>query len=104
VHHLTVLFAVFSVANAIAHGNSKTAVYEGNCVDGTSCSKEERQLIHDKLWSQCQAMGANDMSGGFDGGGYHFKYICSCVHGDTQLPFIYRDPDFSAEVTFGKLC
>jgi hypothetical protein len=104
VHYLTILFTAFSVASAITHGNPETAIYEGNCFDGINCSEQKRQMIYDKLWGQCQAMGAKSMPGGFDGDGYHFKYTCTCVHGDTKLPFIYNDPDFAAEVTFGELC
>jgi hypothetical protein len=99
-----ILFAVFSVASGTSHGNPMTAVYEGNCFAGITCSAQERQTIHDDLWSQCQSMGGKTMPGGFDNDGYHFQYTCTCVHGNTWLPFTYNDPNFAAQANFGELC
>ncbi|KAG8158334.1 hypothetical protein KVR01_012095 [Diaporthe batatas] len=90
------------------HGSPIRVAFEGNTQFGKNTRDDQRQHVHDALVSACEGIGAqgsDPLSGGFDSEGYHFKYVCSCAHGDTSLPYTVRvDPWWSAQATYSSGC
>ena len=51
--------------------------YEGNCLAGVDCTQEERDLITSYIARDCQQTSCNKpLEGGFDGGGFHYRFTC----------------------------
>jgi len=110
------LFAIpvllFSVAaSATKHGDLIIVAYEGNCksqnATSSVCTGDQQGQVHDAIQGNCEAIGARSWSpitGGFDGGGFHFKYLCYCAHGNTGLPFQIRAKLFDAQATYDRQC
>ena len=113
---LSTLFAMpvllFSVpASAKRHGDPKVVAFKGNCKSMSAasgaCSTGQQKQAYDALHANCVGIGAKPWSplvGGFDGGGFHFKYLCYCAHGDTGLPYSIYDPHFDAQATYNSPC
>jgi hypothetical protein len=103
---------LFSVpASATKHGDPMVVAYEGNCKSGDTksnvCSEGQQQYVHDVIQGNCEDIGAQSWSpltGGFDGGEYHFKYLCYCAHGNTGLPFEIKENLFDAQATYYSQC
>ncbi|EQB55519.1 hypothetical protein CGLO_04548 [Colletotrichum gloeosporioides Cg-14] len=106
-YYLAIALLAANIA-AAARGRPIRVAFEGNVIFGDKTLDSQRQQVHDALESACKgigAQGADPLTGGFDGEGYHFKYICSCAHGDTGLPYVVR-PDnwWSAQATNAGSC
>jgi hypothetical protein len=113
---LSILFAIpvllFSIpASTRKHGRPIIIAYEGNCKSMTivtaACSNGQQQQVYDTLLENCKAIGATGptpLNGAFDGGGFHFKYLCTCAHGDTGLPFVISTLHLDAQATYVSQC
>jgi len=104
---LTLLVTVTVVA--AARGKPIHVAFEGNVILGSKTLDSQRQEVHDSLRNHCLDIGANEngaetLTGGFDGEGYHFKYSCNCAHGNTGLPFTIREAIWSAQATNDGSC
>jgi hypothetical protein len=92
-----------------ARGKPIHVAFQGNVIFGTLTTDSQREEVHDSLRVHCLDIGANDngeetLTGGFDGDGYHFKYLCNCAHGNTDFPLVIREAGWSAEGTNAGNC
>ena len=96
-------------AVAAARGRPIHVALEGNVIFGAQTLDSQRKEVYDALRKHCLGIGANEngaetLTGGFDGGGYHLKYLCNCAHGDTKFPYTIRESGWSAQATSAGSC
>lgn len=54
--------------------------YEGNCLAWVNCTQTERDFITKYIAKDCAGTSCKKpLEGGFDGGGYHYKFTCRSI-------------------------
>ncbi|POS79489.1 hypothetical protein DHEL01_v202111 [Diaporthe helianthi] len=106
--YLALLAANIASVTAVTLGKSRAVAFEGNVIFGKDTLDDQRVHVEDVIETNCLDLGAKGdkvLTGGFDGQGYHFKFVCRCATSNPKLPFtIHKDNWWSAQVTDAGAC